>query len=119
MKIRIHRNVLRLRLSQAEVELFGKNGQVVDSINFGVGAMKYQLLSIADNTDILSRFEENCITIEVPSQHATEWVQTDQVSLENANQESLKILVEKDFKCLHKRTSDEYADSFPNPMADN
>jgi len=46
---------------------------------------------------------------------AKNWLETDQTGIEAATS-SLRILIEKDFQCLH-RASAEDADGFPNPLA--
>lgn len=117
MKIRIHRKTLRLRLSQTEVELFEKQGTVKDQIDFGQGVMTYALQSSQEHEDLDSTFESNVITVFVPARQAQTWLTSDKVTLENEQQGHLKILVEKDFKCLHKRSEIDDADSYPHPKA--
>jgi hypothetical protein len=59
------------------------------------------------------------IRVTIPRDHVREWASTGQVGIEAMQQVAggadLKILVEKDFKCLQPRADESEADRFPNP----
>ena len=115
MKIRIQKDFVRLRLSQSEVTGFDQSGTVRSSIKFGDNSLVYQLVVSENVNEVMVRFEQNCITIEIPASLAQEWTQSDKVGFENTTQDEIRILVEKDFKCVHKRSGMEDSDNYPNP----
>ena len=52
---------------------------------------------------------------------ATNWIETDEISLESAkdlDENKLQILVEKDFVCLTRKDDPDNLDAFPNPDID-
>lgn len=119
MKIRIKGNSIRLRLMQSEVSQMGEQLVVSDSINFGMQKLHYTLKASEQAESIQARLENNEITVAIPLQQAKEWVQSDEISIESfiplSADESLRILVEKDFKCLTKRTHEDESDAYPHP----
>ncbi|HQU92377.1 MAG TPA: hypothetical protein PLK77_08780 [Pyrinomonadaceae bacterium] len=120
MKLRIRGNSIRLRLTRSEVEGFGNAGLITETVEFGRGreAFRYQL-AVDSNGEAGAKFEGNCLTVIVPSVDAHRWVGSEQVGLEYLQQigtdESLSILVEKDFACLTERPDEDDSDAFPNP----
>jgi len=122
MKIRIRGNSIRFRLTRGDVDTFAKTGTIKETIHFGAafgGQLTYRLQR-ANVSDLTSNFSNGEIIIEVPNDIATQWT-NDQtfIGLEHlANAESeqpLRILVEKDFKCLQVRKDEDESDAFPNP----
>jgi hypothetical protein len=116
MKIRINGNSIRLRLSQSEVEVFGKRGKWSQVLNFPNGhTLTY---SLCEGTDTLVSYAQDTVTIVLCEEEAETWVNTDQVGvkaeLSLPNGDKLSILVEKDFKCLTNREEDQ-SDMYPNP----
>lgn len=116
MKIRINGNFVRLRLTQSEVEQFGTAGIVKSYILFGQEKLIYELLAVEAIHDLSARFTENRISVQVPVSMADQWSTSDIVSMENKDQTQLRILVEKDFQCLHPRADEDESDHFPNPL---
>ena len=118
MKLRIRGNSIRLRLSQREVQLFGENGKVEDSIQFGNRKLSY-LLATADIPKLKCDFNGDTIQVWVPTELGNMWVNSQLVGMEHLDavneKEQVKILIEKDFKCLHVRINEDEADSFPHP----
>lgn len=117
MKIRINGNFIRLRLSQSEVKKFATDGQVGDVINFGDRSLTYQLVNTSGTDQVSVGFDGSNITVQIPETVAQNWSETELVGFENADQSDVKILVEKDFQCLHKRPEEDESDNFPNPQA--
>ena len=117
MKLRINGDSLRLRLSQREVEEFSSEGKTTDSICFGGTTLNYELRK-ADSFS--SKFSDQKIVIEVPSDIGAKWAISDQVAIEKTisvgDGGNLSILVEKDFKCLTDRPNEDESDLFENPM---
>lgn len=128
MKLRIHGNSIRLRLSQIDVAQFSETGSVESAIDFGGngGRLVYRLSS-DENAHYpypSAGFSGGEIVIRLLRETAIKWAQSDEVGIE-ADQQlgdgngALKILIEKDFACLNARPGNEDADAYPHPLADN
>lgn len=120
MKLRIHENSLRLRLNQSEVAQFSKTGFVEDSIQFAPGAsFSYALESMSSVKAPQALYSNGWLRIQVPGVEANDWVRTDRVAISGdqpiAAGKRLKILIEKDFQCLHG-DDERDPDAFPNPL---
>lgn len=119
MKLRIQGQSLRLRLKQGELAEFARTGVVQDEISFGDTRLVYRLVSRPDISDLRATFEEHLIEVAVPESRARRWSETEEVGM--AARQSLphgvelRILVEKDFKCLTARPGEDESDSFPHP----
>jgi hypothetical protein len=112
MKLRLNDNELRLRLSQSEVASFGESGRIAAEVKFASGILSYSLES-AERAS--ATFENGSIRIALPEAQVRHWIDCDETGIETTSG-PLRILVEKDFACLH-RDADENADAFPNPLA--
>lgn len=117
MKLRILNHAVRLRLSQTEVEEIAKLGKVSGQTDFINQSLIYSLIKDEQATDVTARFENQEIRLSVPSKVLEKWLDPEEVGFENTDQSQMKILVEKDFECLHKRPGEDESDSFPNPQA--
>lgn len=120
MKIRIKDNSVRLRLTKSEVDAFKLNGQVSAQINFGSTQLTYSL-QVYNEPNLTAAFKENKITVFMPKSMQQDWVNTNWVGYDAHmplnNNQTLFILVEKDFKCLDGTTEDQ-SDMYENPLAD-
>ncbi|MCB0630856.1 MAG: hypothetical protein R2824_21685 [Saprospiraceae bacterium] len=120
MKIRIKGNTIRLRLSQTEVQLLGREAEVRESTTFGPDqTLNYVLARSATELSVKATFNNDEIRVILPDAMVLPWVEGDQVSLE-ADQDNqmaggLSILVEKDFRCLTDRVGEDEEDLFPHP----
>jgi hypothetical protein len=111
MKLRFQENSLRLRLSQSEVARLAETGMVEKRTDFpGDQTLSYSVESGDSN---VVRFENDSIRVIVARGVAMRWIDTDQTGIEFQSG-PLKVLIEKDFQCLHKPTPED-ADAFPNP----
>jgi hypothetical protein len=117
MKLRLHGNSLRLRLSQSEIAGLGETGCVEDRVQFAPGRSLTYRLESGDATRVSADFTDDCIRVKLPQTLAARWIHSDDTGIEGVS-ETLKIFIEKDFACLH-RDSPEDADSFPNPLANS
>ena len=122
MKLRILDNSIRLRLTQSEVAAFGEHGRVAVRSHFMPCQILTYALEASDRVDHLAaQYDAESITVLVPSAMVSGWVDTNQVGLEGEQpiegSETMTILVEKDFKCLHGPADRVEADAFPNPLA--
>lgn len=123
MKLRIHDDSIRLRLTQTEVDAISQGQEVRHCLNFG-GSMPvflYTLQASAAVERMKAEYQNNEIRILIPEKQAVQWASSDQVGIEEILLNSggqLHILVEKDFQCLHKRPHEDETDNFPNPAAE-
>ena len=117
-------NSLRLRLKQKEVDEFYSQGRISSTTRLGVqpeNALRFTLIrdSAANETSV--SFEGKEIRVRVPEIVANHWTQTDEEGFQSfmpvEENQQLHIIVEKDFRCLHKGPyNKEDEDSFPNPL---
>ena len=118
MKIRILGNSLRLRLSQTDINTLDKSGRVEERIQFPGGVALVYSLNTSEGSALEVEFEDLDVKTYVPDSFVREWVDTDRVGFEGLislpSNEELKILIEKDFKCLTDRGEDE-SNLFANP----
>src|SRR5271170_148185 len=115
MKLRLHAGSLRLRLSQSEIARFDETGRVEDSIEFSPGSELLYAIEAGASPSITATFDDRNIRVVVPALIAKKWIESDQTGIE-ASSGTLKLLIEKDFQCLH-REPEPGEDSFPNPLA--
>lgn len=121
MKLRIRGDSLRLRLTRSEVLHLDETGEVRETIHFGAGALDY-VLRRGEGSAARARFEGSSITVELPRATVETWARTDQVSIvadQPLPEGQLRLLIEKDFKCLAPRegTDEDDRDAFPHPGA--
>ena len=122
MKLRIHGNSIRLRLSQADVATFNDHGQVESAIDFGTadGKLVYRLQADAGLESPTAEFQTNVVVIRVPRGIAGAWSRSEMVGIKSQHATDtgrvLRILVEKDFACLKTREGEDDTDTFPNPI---
>jgi uncharacterized protein DUF7009 len=115
MKLRLHAGSLRLRLSQSEIARLDETGKVEDSIEFSPGSELLYAIEAGATSAISASFDQGHIRVVVPKPVAKAWIESDQTGIE-ASTGTLKLLIEKDFQCLH-RAPEPGEDSFPNPLA--
>lgn len=120
MKLRIHNNSIRLRLSQTEVAQLALGRPIHQELNLGEKqVLQYALVPDQTEKTIQARFAGQKLEISAPLSLLTTWAKTEEISLkqlqeEGSMQETL-ILIEKDFQCLHQRPNEDESDNFPNP----
>ena len=120
MKLRIHKNSIRLRLSQQEVDKVGQGIPIIEIIEMGMGKENnfgYSLIPLDHIDEISAQYVQNNLKISFPIHKAKEWANSEMVSVSNGSDNNLPILIEKDFQCLHKRPGEDESDNFPNPVA--
>jgi hypothetical protein len=122
VKLRIHQNSLRLRLSRSDLEHFRQTGVCTESLRFGPNSqLRYTLEASSQVTAMEAQFCEGCIRILLPLKMAQLWADSDPVSLSLNPGEGggPSLLIEKDFPCVHgvEANPTEDADTFPNPKS--
>jgi hypothetical protein len=122
MKIRIRGNSVRLRLLQSEVAKLATGGKVSEQIQFGLSddeILTYTLQVSDQAREISAGLCQNEICVTLPTETAQNWIENnEEISLENEKNlgdDSLHILVEKDFVCLTRTDDPDNLDAFPNP----
>jgi hypothetical protein len=123
MKLRILDNSIRLRLNQAEIKSLELNGKVESKVCFGLEPEE-QLHYVVETSNSIQQinasFSKNQITVLLPRESAKEWVSSNKVGLQSEvkirDNQTLKILVEKDFKCMTERPGEDESKCFPNPL---
>lgn len=116
MKLRIQGNSLRLRLTQKEVALVRNHGLVKSVIEFAPGHSLVYLLEGSPNAETMSAtLDGRAIRVTIPMHQMTDWVESDRVGIEARSQTGVQLLVEKDFKCLHRSVEQE-PDAYPHPL---
>ncbi len=115
MKLRLSPNAIRVRLNRSEVDRFATEGRIGEEIVFAGGTrLSYALVSSPDAGSMFANFNGGSLVIEIPETPGMAWACSDQVALEADPMEGPKILIEKDFQCLHG-TEKPDPEAFPHP----
>ncbi len=122
MKLRVRGDSLRFRLTQGEVSSLLAKKKVSESIHFsssGEDVLIYSLQILERASEVRARFVNGEIVVDLPMILVESWAATNQVGIEYAQPTSegrqLRIVVEKDFRCLLPRPEEDESDNFPNP----
>lgn len=121
MKLRILGNSIRFRLGRSEVDRFGRQGVIEETVRFGdspANDLRYSL-RIVDGDLFTGEFVNGSIIVGIPRVVAESWVSSDAVTIsgrKKLDEESdLKILIEKDFECLNAHNDEDQSDRYPHP----
>ena len=110
MKLRLTHNSIRIRVQRTELSMFMKSGTIQDTVAFPDTKHFSFGLTSSDAEILTARYMEGHIEIEIPKSMASQWVNSDQVSIEallplsSGNQ--LHVLIEKDFPCEDRLDED-------------
>ena len=121
MKLRLLDDSIRLRLSRADVVVANEHGVVEGQTRFPDGSVfTFALKGLPNGSDASASFESNRMVVGLPAAEISAWANDDTaVSLHGElplpHGDSLKLLVEKDFKCITPRGDEDQSDLFPNP----
>jgi hypothetical protein len=114
MKLRVHGDSIRLRLTRSEVSRFASDGKIEEASPF----LTYGLEVAPGLAAIAARGSGSRITLLLPAVLAKEWTETDRVAIAGEqrldSQRQLSILIEKEFRKLHGAKFD--PDLYPNPL---
>ena len=123
MKLRIRSNSVRLRLGPREVQSLLQNGSLVETVRFGAGdtqALRYRLVLSSTGAPMSAQIKDFEITISISRSVTQAWAEDDGLTIVGeqsvGNDQTLKILVEKDLQCLES-TAEPEQDVYPNPSA--
>jgi hypothetical protein len=125
VKLRLQANSIRLRLKRGEVARLVERGSIEESIRFfpREGQVLTYRIELSGTAPRLSaRLTGTRIVVKIPTDSARRWAADEnQVGLdavqpaEAGTDQTLGILVEKDFACLDG-TDEQNADTYPNPL---
>ena len=123
MKLRIHTNSIRLRVTRTDLKRLIGTGRIAETVILGVAAeanLTYALEWAHMPQPITMVYRPREIAVVVSSEAAREWAdQPRQVGIYGrvavAGGE-LELIVEKDFACLNGEAA-ENLDTFPNPKS--
>lgn len=117
MKLRIKGNSIRIRLSKSEVATLSDGLPLREITNFGSAQLVYMVTPVGSEK-MSASFENNTVTMVVPLNYLAGWPSNTVVGFEETievgNDQPLRLLLEKDFKCLDVVEEDQ-ADFFENP----
>jgi hypothetical protein len=121
MKIRFHNNSVRVRLTQTEVAQLGAGARIEQVTAFSPMVKFVCSIGPCDRAKSANAtFHDKCVIITLPKTQTVHWATGDDVGIEShqliGNDESLHLLIEKDFACLHS-VGEQTPDTFPNPFA--
>ncbi|MEX0601585.1 MAG: hypothetical protein WD423_16330 [Rhodothermales bacterium] len=119
MKLRLSGDSIRLRLSPSDLAKFEKVGHVDESVPLRGGPLHFTLQAAKEVDDLDAVLEGTSLRVRLPAAWVPAWIASDRVGFEASipleRGGTLNILVEKDFRCLHKEST--VSDAFPHPDA--
>ena len=122
MKLRVKGNSLRLRVAPSEMARLLDTGRIEETVRFASqpdAKLTYALEHVPAEQDISVRYRPQEVTVVLSTENARKWAQSEQVSVSGTvdiGQETLDLLVEKDFACLDRSDEDD-KDRFSNPKS--
>jgi hypothetical protein len=115
MKLRIHDNSLRFRLTQGEVLRLRESGRVEAEVRIEPDrALRYSVYSSPAAERIAVEYSADSLAVVLPPAVVLTWAASDQVSISVSGR--VRVLIEKDFQCLHGPDRWD-PDAWPNPLA--
>src|SRR4051812_6240742 len=123
MKLRFGGNFIRLRLGQSEVCRLATEGMIDQCTDFGPSSAQrfcYELHASFEEPHVSATFANGRLVVTVPADAIHQWARTDQVSIDAqqriADGSELRILIEKDFRCMNAAPEEREEDAFPHPQ---
>jgi hypothetical protein len=116
MKLRCVHNSIRLRVRKSDLKQLTETGRVEETLTFPDNTtFSFALAVDAKLKRTVATYENQQITVYLPSMVAQLWILTAQVGIEvtpdESKGETLHILLEKDFPCLDRENEDK-SDTF-------
>jgi hypothetical protein len=121
MKVRLHENTLRVRITKSELESLAAGRRIEQKTEFSPESVLLSAVEASREAKTCSAtFSAGRISVTVPLRQVQLLATSDEVGIEAdqpvAAGRSLRILLEKDFQCLHGN-AEENIDAFENPKA--
>ena len=123
MKLRMRPNALRIRLTQSDVDSLVTEGQVSETISFGVEPYQKLVYTVVgrDVHRLEVEYFPGSIEVVLPVGDVNAWASSEQVGFDEVfdlgDDDALSVTVEKDFKCLSDRPGEDDSGAYPNPEA--
>jgi Family of unknown function (DUF7009) len=120
MKLRLLDDSIRLRLSRSEVIAAAEHGIVECQTRFPDGSVFAFALEALKKGSASAAYANNQLVVKLPAPQISAWAKDDTAVSLHADLALpaggvLKLLVEKDFKCLTPRGDEDQSDLFVNP----
>ena len=120
LKLRIRDNSIRLRLTRHEVEVLERERIVSSGTQFSGSRELFYEVECKTSCDApAATFSGNRISVALPIAAVLNWSGSEQVSIRGEQRldddQSLHILIEKDFACPQPRQGEDESDMFANP----
>jgi hypothetical protein len=121
MKLRLLDDSIRLRLSRDEVVAAAERGIVEGQTRFPDGSVfTFALEALENRSDASASYASDRLVVKLPARDISAWAKDDtavslQGELELPVGGPLKLLVEKDFKCVSPRDDEDQSNLFQNP----
>ena len=86
----------------------------------GGGTLRFRVSSVEGLEGVVSRFHRDTVHVDIPESWTRAWADDERVGFEaeqalDGEMGALRILVEKDFRCLAPREGEDDSDAYPNP----
>jgi hypothetical protein len=124
LKLRLHKQSIRVRLTQGEVDRLGQGESLDYTLQLGQNegdGWRFLLTPSADIQEYRATYAGASLQVQIPLAQAQALAQTDLVTVEASlalgPNPPLKLFLEKDFQCLKPRTGDDDHDTFQHPSA--
>ena len=105
-------------MSKKDIMKLATDGYLEERVSFGDKVFSYSLRCKAGIHKLSANFKATKINVFMPKMFATDWADNDVVGFDTympiGENDSLYILVEKDFKCIEKSAEDQ-SDNYENP----
>jgi len=120
MKLRIKGNSVRLRLSKTDIDTFGKDGYLEEKTEFPNHTFTYAVQKLFDGKTLDASFTEQKLTVYIPHDIQENWINSELVGFDHqlqiADDKTLFLLIEKDFKCTDEEVNEDQSDFFDHPV---
>jgi len=116
MKLRCTTNSVRIRIRRSELDTFDREGRITEQVHFPGGTIFTFVLERTSGPSWEAIMAEGTLRIGMPEVQAKAWMAPDRVGFDEqlpvpGDSETLHLLIEKDFPCLH-RTEEDKSDTF-------
>jgi hypothetical protein len=100
------------------MQMFIENGRIQDVVHFASDSrLSYSLESTPSLEEVQARYQDGVIRVLIPAKMAQQWISSDQVGISFAGSIGPSLLIEKDFRCLHRAFGEnDDVDAFANPL---
>jgi hypothetical protein len=121
MKLRLLDDSIRLRLSRDEVAAAAERGVVEGRTRFPDGSVfTFALEALQNRSDTSASYSSDRLVVKLPARDIAAWAKDGTAvslhgELELPLGGPLKLLVEKDFRCVSPRDDEDQSNLFQNP----